>query len=82
MLQIKSENSPLLQIATSLLQNLWFCYIAFRAENQVFTKLLHVATNVTLCFLLLKTIFFSRESLMRARTAHEKGGCLPTATPT
>lgn len=60
MLQNIIENSPLLQIATSLLQIIRLCYIHFRTENQAFTKLLHVATNVTYMFSLLKSIFKGR----------------------
>ena len=57
MLQNSIVESPLLQIATSLLQTFLFCYIHFCAENQYVRKLLHVATNVTPTFLFLKIVF-------------------------
>jgi hypothetical protein len=57
MLQKENGNSPLLQIATSLLQNPDCCYITFCAENQAFATMLQNATNVTPTFSFLKSIF-------------------------
>ena len=57
MLQLKTENSLLLQNATLLLQIMLKCYIALFAENQEFIKLLHNATNVTPTFSFRKAVF-------------------------